>query len=120
MAAIEEAISVGRLADVAVQCSHHKAAGKRNWGKVHASLELIDRARSQGLPVAADVYPYIAMWTDLATILPEFANRYRIGAEKALSVLSSSTHFRQAGSFEFQLESCIVAAKLTPAQLPPE
>jgi N-acyl-D-amino-acid deacylase len=69
--AIEEAIAVGRLADVAVQCSHHKAAGKRNWGKVHASLELIDRARSQGQPVAADVYPYVAMWTDLATILPE-------------------------------------------------
>jgi hypothetical protein len=56
----------------------------------------------------------------LATILPEFANRYRIGAEKALSVLSSSTHFRKAGSFEFQLESSIVAASLTPAQLPPE
>jgi hypothetical protein len=54
------------------------------------------------------------------TILPEFANRYRIGAEKALGVLSSSTHFRKAGSFEFQLESSVVAARLTPAQLPPE
>ncbi len=27
-------------ADVAVQCSHHKAAGRRNWGKVHRTLDL--------------------------------------------------------------------------------
>lgn len=73
--AVAEALAIGARADVAVQCSHHKAAWKRNWGKVHASLELIDRARARGERVFADVYPYVAMWTDLATILPEQTRR---------------------------------------------
>jgi N-acyl-D-amino-acid deacylase len=56
-----------------VQLSHHKAAGKKNWGKVHRSLDAIARARGQGLVVNADMYPYVAMWTDLDTLLPEDA-----------------------------------------------
>jgi N-acyl-D-amino-acid deacylase len=70
--AIEEGIDVGRRAGVAVQFSHHKAAGKKNWGKVHRTLATIARARERsGLAVNADVYPYTASWTDLATILPD-------------------------------------------------
>ncbi len=69
-AAIREALAVGERAEVAVQCSHHKAAGKRNWGKVHRTLETIDRARARGLAVAIDAYPYVASWTELATVLP--------------------------------------------------
>jgi len=42
--AVAEALEVGRRAGVAVQCSHHKAAGKKNWGKVHRSLALLERA----------------------------------------------------------------------------
>jgi len=67
---VEEALWIGRTAEVAVQLSHHKAAWKRNWGKVHRSLELAQHARTGGLPVGADVYPYVAMWTDLDTLLP--------------------------------------------------
>lgn len=70
IAAVEEAIEIGRRAEVLVQCSHHKAAGKKNWGKVHHSLELIDNARTRGMDVYCDAYPYVASWTDLATILP--------------------------------------------------
>jgi N-acyl-D-aspartate/D-glutamate deacylase len=69
-AAIAEAIDVGERADVAVQCSHHKAAGKRNWGKVHRTLATIDRARARGMAIACDAYPYVASWTELATVLP--------------------------------------------------
>ncbi|MGD1067194.1 MAG: amidohydrolase family protein [Vulcanimicrobiaceae bacterium] len=70
-AALAEALAVGERAEVAVQCSHHKAAGRRNWGKVHRTLETIDRARARGLDVACDAYPYVASWTQLATILPD-------------------------------------------------
>ncbi len=70
IASVEEAIDIATRADVLVQLSHHKAAGKRNWGKVHASLEAIDNARARGIDAYCDVYPYVASWTDLATILP--------------------------------------------------
>jgi len=69
--AVQEALEVGARADVRVQLSHHKAAWRRNWGKVHASLEMVDRALAAGRSVACDVYPYVAMWTDLDTILPD-------------------------------------------------
>ncbi len=75
VAAIEEALAVGAAADVAVRCSHHKAQGKRNWGKVHRTLEAIGRARDRGADVAVDVYPYVASWTGLATILPDAIRR---------------------------------------------
>jgi N-acyl-D-amino-acid deacylase len=74
LAAVDEAIAVGREAEVAVQLSHHKAAGRKNWGNVHRSLEAIARARRGGGAVHADVYPYVAMCTDLDTILPEDAS----------------------------------------------
>ncbi len=73
--AIAEALAVGAAADVAVRCSHHKAQGKRNWGKVHQTLEAISRARGRGADVAVDVYPYVASWTGLATILPDAIRR---------------------------------------------
>lgn len=73
--AIDEALAVGAAADVAVRCSHHKAAGRRNWGKVHRTLAAIDHARAHGADVGIDAYPYIASWTGLATILPEAIRR---------------------------------------------
>jgi N-acyl-D-amino-acid deacylase len=71
--AVDEALEIGREADVAVQISHHKAAYKKNWGKVHRSLAAIANARVQGISAHADMYPYVAMWTGLDTILPEDA-----------------------------------------------
>ena len=69
--AVHEALEIGARADVAVQLSHHKAAWRRNWGKVNRSLEIVDRVRTAGREVNCDVYPYVAMWTDLDTILPD-------------------------------------------------
>ena len=79
-AAIAEAIAVGERAEVVVQCSHHKAAGRRNWGKVHRTLAAIDHARTRGIGVACDAYPYVASWTELATVLPP---RVREGGDDA-------------------------------------
>jgi len=73
LAAVDEALAIGRAAEVAVHVSHHKAARKKNWGTVHRSLAAIARARAAGLAASADAYPYVAMWTDLTTILPEDA-----------------------------------------------
>lgn len=84
--AVEEALEIGRRAGVLVQFSHHKAAGKKNWGKVHHSLERIDSARARGIDAYCDVYPYVASWTGLATILPP--QIHYGGREAALQRLS--------------------------------
>jgi N-acyl-D-amino-acid deacylase len=71
--AVREAIQVGREANMPVQISHIKAAGRPYWGKVAEALALIDAARAEGLDVMADVYPYTASSTSLRTALPDWA-----------------------------------------------
>ncbi|HEY3280995.1 MAG TPA: D-aminoacylase [Armatimonadota bacterium] len=72
--AVSEAIRIGREADVPVQLSHHKAEGRRNWGRVADSLALVDSARAAGQDVSCDVYPYTSFMTGLAVrILPGWA-----------------------------------------------
>jgi N-acyl-D-amino-acid deacylase len=71
--AVREAIRIGGEADVPVQVSHLKAAGRPNWGKVGEALALIDEANAAGQDVMADVYPYTASSTTLRTLLPDWA-----------------------------------------------
>jgi N-acyl-D-aspartate/D-glutamate deacylase len=74
LAAIEEALEIGRQAKLPVEIYHLKAAGKRNWSKMAAVIERIDQARAAGLDVTAGMYPYIGGGTTLAAILPPWAS----------------------------------------------
>ncbi|SJZ74428.1 N-acyl-D-amino-acid deacylase family protein [Selenihalanaerobacter shriftii] len=68
--AVKEAIKIGKEAQVSVQLSHHKANGKKNWGKVKQTLQLITEANQIGLDIDCDVYPYLATSTGLSALLP--------------------------------------------------
>ncbi|MBT9175375.1 MAG: D-aminoacylase [candidate division WS2 bacterium] len=70
----KEAIEIGSRASVSVQISHHKACGQSNWGKVKETLMMIDKARSEGIDVMCDIYPYIASSTGLDALLPPWAH----------------------------------------------
>lgn len=72
--AVEESLRVGREGGCAVQISHHKACGRSNWGKVEVTLDLIDRARAEGVDVHMDQYPYEATSTGLGTVLPRWVH----------------------------------------------
>jgi N-acyl-D-aspartate/D-glutamate deacylase len=58
--AVEETLRIGAESGVHVHISHHKSAGRPNWGKVGDSLARVDRAIAQGQRVTLDVYPYTA------------------------------------------------------------
>jgi N-acyl-D-amino-acid deacylase len=73
--AVAEAIEIGERAGVPVQLSHHKAEGRRNWGKVHTTLKMVEEARARGVDVQLDQYPYTAFQTSMAVqFLPAWAN----------------------------------------------
>jgi len=72
--AVAESIRIGRETGAAVQISHFKAARRDNWPKSPEALELIRRAHAEGLDITADLYPYRAGSTSLATLLPEWAH----------------------------------------------
>ena len=57
-AAVEEVIKIAEETGVRTEISHHKAVGKKNFGKVHKSLDMIDNARQKGLRITVDLYPY--------------------------------------------------------------
>jgi len=57
---VEETLGIARTLGCRTQISHHKAGGRKNWGKVQASLARVDAANEAGADVSLDVYPYIA------------------------------------------------------------
>lgn len=85
--ALEEMLQVARALDTPVHISHMKAIGKRNWNRIiPRALELLDRARQEGLDVSCDVYPYTAGSTQLLHIIPpEFLQG---GTEAAMARLA--------------------------------
>ncbi len=80
LAAIEEALHVGRAAGVPVQISHLKAQGERNWWKAPLFLEILEEAWREGVEVHFDRYPYTAYSTGLANLFPPEA---RAGGNRA-------------------------------------
>jgi N-acyl-D-amino-acid deacylase len=69
--AIEEALTIGREAKIAVEISHFKLSGQQNWGRSKQTLALVEGARKQGLEVAIDQYPYTASSTSISTLIPD-------------------------------------------------
>jgi N-acyl-D-amino-acid deacylase len=58
--AVDETLTIAREAGLDVHISHHKSAGKRNWGKIGQSLAMVDKAKAAGQSVTLDIYPYTA------------------------------------------------------------
>ena len=101
MAAIDEAIQIGRQAGLPVEIFHLKIAGQDRWHQMPSVVRKIEAARASGVDIAADMYPYLAGATALASALPPWvadggrgkelarlhdpAARRRIKAEMAVS-----------------------------------
>ncbi|MDK2870609.1 MAG: N-acyl-D-amino-acid deacylase [Pyrococcus sp.] len=89
---IKETIRIGKEAGVPVHISHHKVAGKANWGRSKDTLNLIEQAREEGIDVTADAYPYTAGSTYLASVLPPWAHE---GGEEKLKERCKDTRTRE-------------------------
>jgi N-acyl-D-amino-acid deacylase len=69
-AAVDEAFRIGREARIPVEIFHLKVSGKPRWGSMPKLIAKIQTARDSGLDVTADMYPYLAGATSLASSLP--------------------------------------------------
>ncbi len=81
--AINEALDIGRAANMPVQISHFKVSAPANWGRGAETLALIKQARRDGLDVTIDQYPYTASSTSLSVLLPDWAREGGDDAAKA-------------------------------------
>jgi N-acyl-D-aspartate/D-glutamate deacylase len=72
--AVREAIAIGERARVPVDIIHIKIADQRLWGRMKEIVALIDQARSRGVNVQANVYPYTRGNNDLVSIVPPWGH----------------------------------------------
>jgi N-acyl-D-aspartate/D-glutamate deacylase len=78
---LAETLDVARRTGVQVQVSHCKAAGRRNWGRSGELLAALHEARSRGIEVYGDQYPYTTGESFLTALLPAAA---QVGGREAL------------------------------------
>lgn len=78
LGSIEETLRIGREAKIHVHISHIKALGPEVWGKSRQAVEMIRKARKEGVSVSADQYPYTASGSNLvSSLLPSWAQAGR-------------------------------------------
>ncbi len=70
---VAEAIEIGRRAGIPVVLTHHKAVGAAMWGASRQTLAMVDSARTAGIDVMMDQYPYTATHTGISVLVPPWA-----------------------------------------------
>ena len=70
--AVQEAIDVAETCRVHVEIVHFKCSGTNNWGKAGTALKMIADAKSRGLDIDCDAYPYAAGSNPLKNLLPQW------------------------------------------------
>ena len=72
--AIDEAVRIGREAHIPVEILHFKTAGKSNWGRMPELIARVNKARAEGVDVAADTYAYTAWFNSMSAFVPAWAH----------------------------------------------
>ena len=71
--ALDEALRIGREAELPVVIFHLKVGARANWGRMGDALKKLSDAAAAGQKVSATMYPYAAGGTRLAAVLPLWA-----------------------------------------------
>ena len=68
--AVEELITIAKEAKVHGEIYHLKAAGIGNWPKMDSVIRRVERARKEGIDIAANMYTYTAGATGMTAAFP--------------------------------------------------
>ena len=128
--AFDELLRISREAHIPAELYHIKALGQKNWGKMDTLLARIEAARKEGVPVRANMYPYIAGGTGLDACLPPWTQdggypallerlrdpemRKKIAAEVKVDSDKWENLYLAAGSPDRIILSDFTAEKLKP------
>jgi N-acyl-D-amino-acid deacylase len=72
--AVDEMITIARLSGAHVHISHLKLMGKPQWGRSTELLQKIRDARSEGVHITCDQYPFHASSTLVTAMVPHWAH----------------------------------------------
>ena len=68
--ALQELITIAREANIRAEIYHLKSSGQANWPLFDQAVEMVEKARAEGLQITADVYTYPAGSTGLNAAIP--------------------------------------------------
>jgi N-acyl-D-amino-acid deacylase len=71
---IDEAVRIGREAQIPVEIWHFKVAGKANFGRMPDLIARVNKARAEGFDVSADTYAYTAWSNSMSAFVPPWAH----------------------------------------------
>jgi N-acyl-D-amino-acid deacylase len=87
--AIDELLTIARGANIPANISHIKLAMYEVHGNAASVLEKLDKARSEGLDITADIYPYDGWKAPMAILMPERDYSDRAAAEYGLTSIAA-------------------------------
>jgi N-acyl-D-amino-acid deacylase len=99
--ALDEIVRIGREAQIPVQVSHMKLAMMDWWGQSKRFLDVLDRARAEGIDITGDIYPYEYWQANLGVLFPD-------------------RNFKNLETAEFALKSIAPPDGLLIARYPPD
>ncbi len=107
LASVEETIHIGDETGVTVVATHFKSAGQDNFGKAKVALERISAARTDGVPIWVDAYPWATSSDGIdVNILPDVV--YRVaGADQSVVAARMALAKAMEGMSEGELVSII-------------
>ncbi len=92
---MKEAIEIGNRAEIPVEISHLKIAAPRSNVSPTQLLDIISKAREEGLDITADQYPYTAGSTYITILLPnEFKSA--LGVKEEFKTEAGKREIRKA------------------------
>ena len=68
--AVDELLRIAREAQIPAEIYHLKVGGSENWPKMDQVIAMVEKARSEGLKITADMYTYTAGATGLTSTMP--------------------------------------------------
>lgn len=86
--ALDELITIAREAKIPANISHMKLAMADLWGQAPKVVEILNKARAEGLNITADMYPYDGWQTTMQVLLPERNLEDRKAYEYALESIA--------------------------------
>ncbi len=116
LAAVNEAIQIGRAAGVSVEISHLKAIGKKSWPLLEKAVGMIAHANESGVRVNFDISPYRSTGSQLYTLIPAWAREggFRELFHRINSPADRKKIIAELRSFTFHYNSILITtAKMT-------
>ena len=115
ISALEEAVLIGKKAGISVEVSHLKVMAPNNAVPASAILDIIEKARSEGLDIHADQYPYDAGSTYITHLIP---NKFKANDQSLKNEFRTEKGFLEIRKALEETFSYLPAEKILIANYP--